>query len=187
MIACALLLPLQTAPPAQSPVPPVIDLGSLLRELTDRRELARLPSPSRVCRQASSYDRASVTPDKEGWFANGDAGQYLRMEERDGRTEGVMLDADGPGAITRIWSANPAGVLRIRLDGAEEPVIAEDMTRLLSGAGPVVAPLSHEASSGHNLYLPIPYAQHCKVTCDAPKDVYYQIGYLTWPSGTAVK
>jgi len=38
-----------------------------------------------------------------------------------GRKEHVMMDIAGPGAIVRIWSANPAGTLRIYLDGAATP------------------------------------------------------------------
>ena len=177
LLALALLL--------QNPARPAIDLAGLLAELVDRSALARLPAPPYVARQASSYDRASVSPDKD-WFANGDAGQYVRTEEREGRTEGVLLDVDGLGAIVRIWSANPAGTLRITLDGADAPVLAEDMASLLGGTGKVAAPLSQQTSHGWNLYLPIPYAKHCLVTCDQPKDVYYHVGYRTYPAGTAV-
>jgi hypothetical protein len=150
--------------------PAPINLDSLLAELVDRSALARLPSPPYVCRQASSHDRASASPEKE----------------REGRTEGVMLDTDGPGAIVRVGSAHPAGTLRFYLDGAATPVIAEEMARLLGGQGPVASPLSAETSKGWNLYLPIPYTRHCKVTCDHPKDVDYQIDYRTYPAGTAV-
>jgi hypothetical protein len=169
-----------------APSGPEITLSSLLAELTDREALARWPSPAYTCAQASSYDRKSIAPDRD-WFANGDAGQYIRMEERDGRTEGVMLDTDGPGAIARIWSANPAGRLRVYIDGGAEPAIDDDMSAVLSNQGAVKRPLSAETSRGHSLYAPIPYAQHCKITCDEPKDVYYQVNYRTYPSGTRVE
>lgn len=108
------------------------------------------------------------------------------MEEHDGRTEGVMLDADGPGAIVRIWSANPAGTLRVYIDGDAQPVLEADMDAMLSGKGDLKPPLSAETSRGHNLYAPIPYAKHCKITCDKPKDVYYQINYRTYSAATHV-
>jgi hypothetical protein len=162
-----------------------ITLVSLLDELTDRQAIARWPSPAYVCAQASSYDRASVSPDKD-WFANGDAGQYIRMETRDGRTEGVMLDTDGPGAIVRIWSANPAGNLRVYIDGTDKPAIEDDMGAILGGKSSVKPPLAAVTSNGYSLYAPIPYAKHCKVTCDKPKDVYYHVNYRTYERATTV-
>jgi len=80
-----------------------ITLESLLREMTNTEALARWPDPQFNCKQASSYDRQKVAPDKPGWFANGDHTQYLRTEENYGRQEQVMMDADGPGAIVRFW------------------------------------------------------------------------------------
>ena len=44
-----------------------------------------------------------------------------------------MMDAEGPGAIVRIWSANPAGNIRIYLDKNPEPVIVGPMEEVLSG------------------------------------------------------
>jgi hypothetical protein len=169
-----------------APTGPAITMSSLLEELTDREALARWPSPAYTCAQASSYDRKSIAPDKD-WFANGDAGQYIRTEEHDGRTEGVMLDADGPGAIVRIWSANPAGTLRVYVDGDPHAAIEADMDAILSGEGEVKPPLSAETSRGHSLYAPIPYWSHCKITCDKPKDVYYQVNYRTYPADTRVE
>jgi len=86
----------------------VITTESLLCEMTDLRRLAELPVPAYTTKQFSSYDRRSKTPaDAKGWFENHDRGQYLRVEERDGRKEFVMMDTDGPGAIVRIWSGRP--------------------------------------------------------------------------------
>ena len=105
-----------------------ITTGSLLDEMTDLDRLAELPSPTYVTKQFSSYDQKSTTPDDhENWFANRDRGQYLRTETNAGRQEFVMMDVDGPGAIVRIWSANPEGTLRVYLDGSDRPVIQEDM------------------------------------------------------------
>jgi len=74
-----------------------------------------------------------------------------------------MMDAAGPGAIVRIWSANPAGTLRIYLDGAEQPVIESPMSEVLGGKLPGwPRPISGEYSKGWNLYFPIPYARAAK-------------------------
>ncbi len=165
-----------------------IGLASLLAEMVDLKGLAEFPEPPYTCKQFSSYDRASKSP-QEDWFANGDFGKYLRVEERDGRKENVMMDAAGPGAIVRIWSANPEGTLRIYLDEAESPVIEAPMKDLLGGNVPgFPRPIAHEVSRGWNSYLPIPYARHCKVTVTAEHAdrIYYHINYRTYPAGTQV-
>jgi hypothetical protein len=164
----------------------------LLEEMLNRESLTRLPDPWFDCRQASSYDRASVSAaDQAGWFANGDADKFVRVEERGGRKEWVMMDEAGPGAVVRIWSANPKGVLRVYLDGSETPVVEGPMADLLRSSGQiggvaVGAPLSAERSRGCNLYLPIPYAERCLITSDEP-GFYYQVNFRAYEAGTAVE
>lgn len=167
-----------------------VTTASLIDEMTDLRGLASWPAPAYTCRQFSSYDQRSKSPKNptlEDWFANGDAGQYLRVEERAGRKEHVMMDADGPGAVVRIWSANPEGVLRIYLDGAEQPTWEAPMTDVLGGKFPGLSrPVSGEYSKGWNLYFPIPYSRHCKITSDKG-GFYYHVNYRTYAAGTAVE
>jgi len=164
-----------------------ITTRSLLTELTDLSAITEYPNPPFTCKQFSSYDRKSVTADDhDAWFANADCGQYLRVEERDGRKEHVMVDVDGPGAIVRIWSANPKGTLRIYLDHSETPVIEAPLADVLSGkfAG-IPLPIAHTVSAGWNCYFPIPYAQHCKITSDEG-GFYYHVNYRTYPAETRV-
>jgi hypothetical protein len=169
-----------------------VTLADLLRQMIDLNELAVLPNPAFTCKQFSSYDRRSTDPDvatDENWFANADRGQHLREEQRNGATEWVMMDADGPGAIVRIWSANPndAGIVRIYLDGAEEPAVEMPLLDLLAGdAFPFIGPVAGERARGWNSFLPIPYATHCKVTSSKP-DFYYHINYRTYAPGTRVE
>jgi hypothetical protein len=197
-----------------------VTLETLLAEMTDRSAVARWPQPEFTCRQVSSYDRARVAPDKPGWFANHDSSNYLRTETHAGRTEQVMLDADGPGAIVRFWMTSDRrrqGTLRFYLDSTPQSnraSKADDAVR--SADAPIKptleipsfdlmashwtgSPLLHPHTSydpngggGSTLYLPLPYARHCKVTweeadpkADAPR--YYQIDYRTYPPGTAVE
>jgi len=165
--------------------PEAITTASLLADMTDLAAMAEFPDPPYTCQQFSSYDRAAKSP-TEDWFANGDCGQYLRVEDKDGRKEHVMMDAEGPGAIVRIWSANPNGTLRIYLDGADKPVLEAKMTDLLGGKFPgLPKPIACEVSRGWNLYFPIPYAKSCKVTSDAG-GFYYHVNYRTYPAGTKV-
>ncbi len=166
-----------------------VSIQSLLADMTDLAALAEFPDPPYTCRQFSSHDRAAKSP-AENWFANKDSGQYLRVEERDGRRECVMMDAEGPGAIVRIWSTNTEGAtLRLYIDGAATPTLETRMTELLDGSTPhLPRPIAGLYSRGWNLYFPIPYAKSCKVTASDGKwkELFYHIGYRTYPPGTPV-
>jgi hypothetical protein len=165
-----------------------VNTESLLNEMTDLAGLAEFPTPPFTCKQFSSYDRASKSPDDaKGWFANGDTGQFLRGEDHDGRRENVMADMEGPGAVVRIWSADPKGTIRIYLDESKSPAIECPMNDWLGGthAG-VPKPIAGEYSKGWSSYFPIAYAKHCKITSDQP-GFYYHVNYRTYPKGTALK
>jgi hypothetical protein len=74
---------------------PTISFESLLNELIDVSSIASWPAAEFRCRQASSYDRATVAPDQPGWFANDDFTQFIRKETNDGRAEQVMIGRPG--------------------------------------------------------------------------------------------
>ncbi|MCC6144437.1 MAG: DUF2961 domain-containing protein, partial [Candidatus Hydrogenedentes bacterium] len=169
-----------------------VTLGDLLQEMTDLQRLTTLPDPAYATKQFSSWDRnstdASVLTD-ENWFANGDRGKYLRDEKHGEETEYVLMEAEGPGAIVRFWSANPvdAGNVRIYIDGDENPVLDVPLTVWLGGEHPAAPkPIAGMLSAGWNNYLPIPYAKSVKVVTTA-WDFYYQINYRTYAAGTKVK
>lgn len=110
----------------------------------------------------------------------------------------VLAEMDGPGCVVRIWSANPndAGKVRIYLDGAKEPLIEAPLQALLGGkwktqidgkeVTPFPDPLACERSRGWNLYFPIAYQKHCKITVEKP-DIYYHVDYRTYPKGTDIE
>ncbi len=159
----------------------------LLDRMVSADWLFEAPKPGERCVQFSSYDRRSdAGPESaEEWFANHDRGHYLRTVERDGRTEHVMVDAKGPGVLTRIWSANPSGELFFRVDGAL--VWTVDFRALCSGAvDGVPEPLAVVRARGANCYLPIPFGESLEVSSSAG-DCYYQCNVTTWPAGTAVE
>ncbi len=179
-----------------------VTLESLLKEMGSRDKLAQLDGPAFTVRQFSSYDRASVDPsDPEGWFANRDQSQYLRSETNNGRTEDVMVDARGPGAIVRFWITmsgphSGKGNLRIYLDGEKKPTIEGNVFDIMSRGKLVPAPFSfgvsgdtEELRRGHNLYLPIPYAESCKITFERVDEgaFYYNINYRSYEPGTRVR
>ena len=182
---------------------------SLLKEMIDRETLTRYPVPEYKCAQFSSYDRNTISPDQPGWFANADRSQWLRIEKNRGRREFVMMDKDGPGAIVRFWITvadyGGNGILRIYLDKSKEPVIEGDPFKIISKNEQVGYPLSSSVSKltdfwkrGHNLYFPITYAGHCKITYQSAamseqpgavsgEALYYNINYRTYTPGTNVK
>lgn len=189
-----------------------ISVSTLLEEMTDRKRLARFPAPAYTCKQFSSYDRSMVSPEQPGWFGNADRSMFIRTEQNKDRREFVMMDTQGPGAIVRFWMTfagenSGQGIMRIYIDGNPVPVIEGSPYSILSGNALCDAPLATSVSSqtpyenrGHNLYFPIPYAKHCKVTYESDKlseedpgahkpeteCVYYHINYRTYDAGTQV-
>jgi len=185
MVLLEVVAALWLAPVLLAGEPGEITTALLLDDMTNLANLPEFPVPAYTCKQFSSYDRASKSP-TEDWFANGDWGHYLCIEDHHGREEHVMMDAEGPGAIVRIWSANPAGTVRIYIDGEAQPVLQASLADLLGGKYPgLPRPIAGEYSKGWNLYLPIPYARSCKVTSDKG-GCYYHVNYRTYPVGTKV-
>lgn len=197
---------------AMAEKPSRVTLVSLLEEMIERDHMARLPKTAYRCAQFSSYDRHSTDPGSPTWWANADRSYFERIEDNHGRKEHVLMDVAGPGAIVRFWATwhGPGGgpfsngTLRVYLEGQAEPVIEGPMADLISGGALVEAPLSegvspdtHYERQGHNLYLPIPYACHCKVTYETEafidegarkgEALYYQINYRTYDKGTSVE
>jgi hypothetical protein len=160
-----------------------VTLSSLLSEMTHRENLSYFPARHFVLRQFSSYNRASVAKDKDGWYANSDMSHFLRIEKNGGRREFVMFDADGPGTVVRWWMTfykAQNGTIRIYLDNDTLPLLEGKPSELLRGkmiADPPLAvavqagaPLGEEGRDyDHNFYVPLPFSDHCKITyeCDS--------------------
>jgi hypothetical protein len=177
-----------------------IDLASLLNDMLDRSKIAEFPDPPFLCKQTSSYNRLSTgtKPGDENWFANDDSSFFYGSDERDGRTEWIMADVEGPGAVVRWWITQYKydGTIRIYLDNSEKPIFEGKGDELLGGKTITGPPLSAFRAWGRNLYLPIPFNKHCKITYDgANKEktgkfadcLYYNINYLQYPKHTNVK
>jgi hypothetical protein len=183
-----------------------ITLVSLLNEMVDRDAIARFPDPLYFTKQASSYDRQSVSPekygDKSGWFANMDTNQFMRTEPHQGRTEHVMMDATGPGVVTRFWITTQETKnrkIRIYLDGSPQPAFVFEGYDLAKSGLNLAPPFwmphtSYDAKAGKGgstIYLPIPYAKGCKITFEGDLSDghyhFYQINYRTYPAGTRMQ
>ncbi len=122
--------------------------------------------------------------------ANKQGNNLDRLDGRDNEKEVVLAEMDGPGAIARLWtaSANSAGTIRIYLDQNPVPVIAVPFKKMMDGESvyPFIKPLTRPSSGGAVSYFPIPYATHCKITIDNPREFYYQVTYLKFKPGTTV-
>lgn len=173
-----------------------VSMQSLLRKMVDRKQLVEYPeSIPYKAMQASSYNRASVSPDQPGWFADSDGVFCIRTEKnREGETEWVLMEDKGPGVITKIWAVcfyyglddTTGANLKIYLDGEDEPTINCNFFEFVKGESFVKPPFAMETRRAGNSYLPIPYAKSCKVTMD--KKVFYNIiSYRSYPQGTSVR
>ncbi len=168
----------------------------LLAWMVDLDWLWTPPVEGERCIQFASYDpgceigvgRQEAKPwDPKGWYANIDRGHYLREETRDGKTEYVLADVAGPGAIVRIWSANPTGILYFYFDGATEPTWSAGFEDLTSGkVEPFVEPLAGVRGRGCNFHAPLPFQEHVKVTC-SENDHHFQVGVRLLPPGSTVE
>ena len=176
-----------------------VTVTSLLREMTDRSSIARFPNPQFKLMQFSSYDRTQIDPsDPKTWFANQDYGQFIRTEVRNGKTEWVIMDQSGPGAIVRFWTPLLADkdnmIIRFYFDGEERPSIEANFNQLMRGKRFAPPPFGFVAWSdakvttgvAGDMYLPIPFAKGCKVTL-SEVPFYYVINSRSYPTNTPVE
>jgi hypothetical protein len=182
MFTTALILALQTQPD--------VTFSSLLNEMTTRTSLASYPTSNYQSLQASSYNRESTHRDAPGWFADSDGIGFIRQDG----DEWVLMEHNGPGVITRIWTPffyynfneRTGPNVRIYLDGNPEPVIDEPLINLVKGDGTIPAPWADFTARAGDLYLPIPFGLSAKVTM-VQKPFYNIINYRGYPQGTKVE
>lgn len=188
---------------------PSVTMQSLLEEMIDPEALARWPQPAFACKQASSYDRAKKDKtDLATWFANKDYEQFIRVETNGSRREWVIMEHGGPGAIVRFWlplePSRDSQVIRFYFDGSAAPAIETRFNELVGGRGLVPPPFAFVAWNetdlrvqmasapatlrgvAGDLYLPIPFAQSCKITLDQ-LPFYYVIDYRAYETATAIE
>ena len=168
-----LLLPTLPARSAPPPVPAPVGVDTLLRRETDLSQLPNLRDWDSNLQ--SSYDRSG---------GNGDAQNFPAMTG----TTATLADLVGPGAVVRLWSANPNGQIKIYIDDAPVPVVDVPFAKLFDGSQPAfVPPLTQASSGGFYSYLPIPYAKHCRITVDDPHGLYYHVNSLMFAPRTLVR
>lgn len=138
------------------------------------------------CLMASSYDRRG---------GNHDWSNYVRREG----SGAVLMEADGPSCITRIWTADPQkGTIRVYVDDMDSPLYECPFDKLFTRL-PLTSGLGGESDAnysrskeervpmGFTSYASIPFARKAKVVIDPEDDyLYYQINYLKYPQGTVL-
>lgn len=180
-----------------------VTISTLLDEMISFEKAAEFPDPYYTCKMISSYDRRTVLPEKDWWYANDDGFGCMRLDTIQGRVEKVMFDYEGPGVVTRIWLTTNVknGTLRFYFDGEENPrlvIPAYDMTRAPFRVGDALS-LIHtnytpEGAGGNTFMFPLPYQKSCRITFEEPnKDRntwsprYHEIEYRTYAQGTEVE
>jgi len=152
------------------------DFSSLLARTCSLNRLYE--DPGHRFNLASSYNRQLMNRDAFGF-----------IREENGRF--LMADIQGPGAVVRVWSANPEGKIWIYLDNAKEPLIEADFPELFRGKiQPFVEPFVCVQRKGgerryHWSYVPIPFSKSCRIYLEKVR--YFQAGYVRFAPDTKVR
>lgn len=158
---------------AQEPLPWEVwkDLGELARLKLDHRVFLQ----GSRCPDGCQYDRHS----------DGDS-RFVRTIG----DEGVIFEAEGAGAITRIWMTQGDGVsqtldenirLRLTLDGAIEPVIDLPLPEVFGATAPFEPPLAVDrtiSSGGNTSYVPMAFRDGCRLSLVGAETakIWFQVG-----------
>ena len=122
-----------------------------------------------------------------------DCNFFLRDEREGEKRWHVLVDYQGPGCLTRFWTAGDFdGELEFFFDGAEVPAIRTTLREFFSGGlFPFVKPVvmdCADSSQGRVSYLPMPFGRGCKVrACSDTGSFYWQINALRYEPEVAVQ
>lgn len=160
----------------------------------DSPSIERLYNPLALARRKTARSLMASSYDRRG--GNHDWSNTIRREG----SAAVLMEAEGPGCITRIWTADPQmGTVRLFIDGNEKPAIEMPFAKLfdllplsfgIGGESPENYERSRaeQAAMGHTSYCPIPFARSCKITIDPEDDyLYYQVNYHLFPPSAPVR
>ncbi len=184
----ALALTMLAAPPARAEAATIEAPPSL--GVAGMTQLERLPVLDGRAQALGASSHA-----RDG--GNSDSKPYL---ERDGAGRYVLMEAEGPGAVTRVWmtgqstrgtgDTTPYGNIAFFFDGESVPRIDVPVADFFRGdQAAFPAPLCadyHVSSGGNYCDLRIPFAKSMRITTtDAPG--YYGIGYETYSADAVVR
>lgn len=162
--------------------------ADLVARLTDRERLATPVVPGEKTFASTSHDRGGtydlVTDTYWNWSANGDGGGCIR---REGDAQ-VMVDLEGPGVLWRTWSARAgSGHIKIFIDGNEAPVIDKPFSAYFHDLEMEYPGLAMTLSRGRNEFVPISFAESCKVVVEKGWGMYFHCTHTLLPEGTKVE
>lgn len=180
-------------------VPPPTSAADVTR-LTDLAQLPYLDDHT-ASASFSSHARDGSNLD---FLAASDPGDPNRRPYlyRDSQGRYVLLDASGPGAITRLWmtqttpgvrtngDVQDTGRIQIFLDGEDTPRVDLPADQFFSGqVAPFLKPLcasSLDSSGGNFCLVPMAFANGAKVVVTGRPN-YWNIEHETYPAGTPVR
>ncbi|HEX6890785.1 MAG TPA: hypothetical protein VF141_08830, partial [Chryseolinea sp.] len=156
---------------------------SLAEELKVFHDISSLPSffDSTFTSQVSSYDTTWNNDD-------GFSGRYSFVQRNEDSTL-VIFDVKGSGVITRIWTPTPTeDTLDFYIDNDNHPALSIKYSDLFSGKHyPFVAPLCGNQLGGFYCYLPIPFAESCRIVSRGKKLQFHQLQYRLYSDKATVK
>ena len=180
-----------------------VNTGTLLQELTDLSRLTLAPDGEYSLCQFSSYDRRSSHPYSPGWFQNSDGFggepipgfmEILSEADSSGTGEYLICDVKGPGAVVRTWTAMMNGVIKLFLDGKEEPFYegpAEDFLWNMAGSfyGDTTAYFERIFRQNDASYFPLAFSEGCRIEWkgELAKLHFYHIDIRKYKPGTKVR
>lgn len=119
-----------------------------------------------------------------------DCNHFLRRESAAGQTWQVLVDYQGPGCLTRFWTAGDFdGDLELWLD--DELWLRTTLRQVYGGdLQPFVKPLvmdCQDSSQGRVAYLPVPFARGCRIRAASDtRSFYWQVNATLYREGTEV-
>ncbi len=190
---------------ARSPAAPPVTTESLFREMIDLERLTRFPLPGFRTVQFSSFDRRSRLPGGKDWFANSDGfggepipgfESVLKAPGADGIGEYLVAEADGPGAVVRLWSAAISGSVRVFIDDTSRALYegpAEIFFRRTYDVFGEVKALDRELLERtlyqrDAAYAPLPFRKKLRIVWigDLEEIHFYHVGVRLYRPGTEV-
>ncbi|MFC1544927.1 DUF2961 domain-containing protein [Gemmatimonadota bacterium] len=118
-----------------------------------------------------------------------EAGKYTAYGNPGMGGEKTVVELDGPGTLTRIWTTqmheNDIMQLYIYVDGGKEPVLAGPARAIAAAAEKLSCPAvpwgGFLDGKSVSLYLPIPFKKHIRIAAEYHQDLldgpYWQVDY----------
>jgi hypothetical protein len=175
-------------------------------EMIDMVGLTYFPDPPYRTVQYSSFDHRSTLPGGTDWFANSDGfggepipnfEEVIQEPGEDGIGEYLMADAQGPGAIVRLWTAAINGHVKLFLDDQLEPLYegpAQDFFQKTYDGFAEINNVDRELLEKtlyqrDAAYAPIPFASRMRLLwIGNPKEIhFYQVGVRLYPEDSVIQ